>query len=446
MEKKENNMYVSTLGEGISFRSIRETRFKNACIAVHFLYPIERADVTPNALLVALLNRSCAKYPQYIELTRALCMLYGASVHTSIINLGSCQMMTVEISFMDDRFLPGEECVSGECADLLSEFIFRPKVGEDGFLFDEDDLAYALKNAEERIRSRINDKEEYASCRCVDIMCEGEPMTIEPGGYLEDLPNVTREELTRVWKKVLSTAQVEIITVGGADYEPVKEIFAREFNAIDRHCVELTPLPPYKEPKEIKDVTERMDVQQSRMVMGFRLPVQEPDDMTVVCRLMSSLFGGGPTSLLFKNVREKLSLCYYCSSSYSRLCGTMYVYSGMDESNKEKAVEEIKRQLAVIARNEFTDDEFEAIKLFAICSLDNTKDSVGSIESWYAFQIFDGCIRTPEQEAERIKAVTRSQVAACASLVRLDTIYLLAPEEPVETNEPEGGKDDESCQ
>lgn len=180
--------------------------------------------------------------------------------------------------------------------------------------------------------------------------------------------------------------------------------------------------------------------------MGFRLPVQEPDDMTVVCRLMSSLFGGGPTSLLFKNVREKLSLCYYCSSSYSRLCGTMYVYSGMDESNKEKAVEEIKRQLAVIARNEFTDDEFEAIKLFAICSLDNTKDSVGSIESWYAFQIFDGCIRTPEQEAERIKAVTRSQVAACASLVRLDTIYLLAPEEPVETNEPEGGKDDESCQ
>lgn len=443
MEKNENNIYVSELGEGISFRSVKETSFKDACIGVHFIYPIDRDDVTLNAILVSLINRSCAMYPQYSDFTRALCKLYGASVQTGINNLGSCQMMTVEIDFMDDRFVPGDECVSGECADLLCELIFRPKIGEDGFLFRQDEVDYSLKNAEERIKSLINDKEGYAASRCVDIMCEGEPMCIEPGGYLDDLPKVTREELTRVWRKILSTARVEIITVGGAGYESVKEIFAREFRAIDRQCVELTGLPPYKEPQEVKDITERMDVQQSRMVMGFRVPVQEPDDMTVVCRLMSSLFGGGSSSLLFKNVREKLSLCYYCSSSYSRLCGTMYVYSGLDESNKDKAVDEIQRQLKIIANNEFTDSEFEAIKLFAVCSLDNSQDSVGSIESWYAFQTFDGCIRTPEQEAERIMAVTRNQVAECASLVRLDTIYLLAPEIPEDASNPEGGKDDE---
>ncbi len=32
----ENNMYVSTLGDGITFRSVRETRFKNACILAQF--------------------------------------------------------------------------------------------------------------------------------------------------------------------------------------------------------------------------------------------------------------------------------------------------------------------------------------------------------------------------------------------------------------------------
>ena len=62
--------------------------------------------------------------------------------------------------------------------------------------------------------------------------------------------------------------------------------------------------------------------------------------------------------------------------------------------------------------------------------------SIGSIEQWYALQFFDGCVRTPEQGAERMRAVTRSQVAECASLAKLDTIYLLAPEESAD---PEGG-------
>ena len=147
MEKNENNIYVSELGEGISFRSVKETSFKDACIGVHFIYPIDRDDVTLNAILVSLLNRSCAMYPQYSDFTRALCKLYGASVQTGINNLGSCQMMTVEIDFMDDRFVPGDECVSGECADLLCELIFRPKIGEDGFLFRQDEVDYSLKNA-----------------------------------------------------------------------------------------------------------------------------------------------------------------------------------------------------------------------------------------------------------------------------------------------------------
>ena len=443
MEENENNMYVSSLGEGISFRSVWETRFKDACIAIHFVFPMNRDDVTVNAVLGSLLNRSCAKYRQFSELDRALAMLYGASVRTAITIFGNCQMLTVVIGFLDDRFVPGDECVSGECAALLSEIVFRPVVGEDGLLFDGDEVERALRNAEERIRSRINDKEEYASARCCDIMCEGEPMSIEAGGYLEDLPDITREALTKAWRKILSTSLVEIITVGGVNHASVERIFAREFKAFDRHCAELPRLPAYKEPIQVKEVTERMDVQQSKLIMGFRLPITEPDDRTMAARLMSLLFGGGTTSLLFNNVREKQGLCYYCSSDYTRYAGIMYVRSGIEESNKDKVVEEVKRQLEVIASNAFTDDEFNAAKLYMISAFESFKDSIGVIESWYAFQLYDGCVRTPEQGVERIEAVTRSQVAECARLARLDTVYMLAPEAFEETNESEGGQGDD---
>ena len=443
MEKNENHIYVSSLGEGITFRSVRETRFKNACIEVHFYFPLSREEVTLNAVLISLLRRSCRKYPDYSGLRRALSMLYGAVLDTSVSNIGNCQMLTVGIDYVDDRFIPGKECVSGECARLLSELIFRPAAGEDGVLFKEEDFAVTLRNAEERIRSRINDKAEYASSRCSEIMCEGEPMAIEPGGYLEDLESITREQLSQAWKKLLFASCVEIIMVGGAEYEPVEKIFTKEFKAVDRRCAGLPKPPAYREPGEVREVTERLELQQSKMIMGYRLPILEPDDRTMAARLMSMLLGGGTTSLLFKNVREKLSLCYYCSSAYSRSTGLMYVRSGIEESNRDKAVEEIKRQLAVIADNAFTDDEFEAVKLYALSAFDNISDSVGSIESWYSLQFLDGCVRTPEQAAERMKAVTRSQVAECASLARLDTVYLLAPEESGEETAPEGGESDE---
>ena len=58
--------------------------------------------------------------------------------------------------------------------------------------------------------------------------------------------------------------------------------------------------------------TERSELSQCKMVMGFCSPVAEPDEAVPALRLFCALFGGTPHSRLFLNVREKLSLCYYC--------------------------------------------------------------------------------------------------------------------------------------
>ena len=306
----ENNMYVTTIADGITFRAVRETRFKNAYIGVNFYFPLERKYLTATAVLATLLRRTCARYPEYNELRRAHAMLYGAETSTTVGIVGNCHLFSVEIEMTDDRFIPDGECVSGECAELLSELIFRPAAGDDGRLFKPDELEVTLRNAEEQIRARILDKEEYAFSRCTEIMCEGESAGLEAGGYLEDLPNVTREVLAEAWERLLATSSVEIITVGCTDHAQLERIFRREFNGIERRPAGLPEPPRYKEVAETRKITERLDVRQSKMIMGYRLPVMEPDDRTVAARLMSLMFGGGTSSLLFNNVREKLSLYY----------------------------------------------------------------------------------------------------------------------------------------
>lgn len=436
-------VYASRLGDGIDFRYIHENRFKTSCISVHFITPIVRANVTVNAILGGLLKRSCERYPDFTRLRRRLAMLYGADLSASVGSIGHCQMITLEISMIDDRWIPDGGTISEDCAALLCDAIFRPAREADGSLFREEDMKISLRLARERIQSRINDKGEYAEHRCRAIMCAGEPYGIETGGYEEDLPNITRKGLARAWGWLLETAAVNIILVGAADHAAVERRFAEEFGKIERHFAPLPQANIIGRAEREREVIERMDVQQSKMVIGMRIPVAEPKDDTMPARVMSMLYGGGVTSLLFNNVREKLSLCYYCSSYYWRKNGIIVVRSGLEEENYATAVDEIKKQLAVIAKNEFTDEEFEAVKRYALGSFDEVKDSIYSLEQWYAMQYLDGCVRTPEQAAERLSAVTRREVADCAARVTIDTIYLLAPALPEDTdkeNTAEGGK------
>ncbi len=421
-------MYCRSLGDGISFRYIKESRFKTGCISVHFIMPLSRENVTANAVLAGLMKRSCEDYPEYTLFRRRLAMLYGAEVSASVSGIGHCQMVTIEISMPDDRFIPDGEKVSVGCAELLCGMIFRPAKEADGSLFRSEDIDTSVRLAKERISSIINNKGEYAKRRCIAIMCENEAHGIEPGGYAEYLPNITREALVDAWQNMLQSAAVNILMVGTADGEAVADKFSDAFGQIKRDYKVVPPVPTVPEVSAEREVVERMDVQQSKMVIGMRIPVTEPNGNTMAARLMSMLYGGTATSLLFNNVREKLSLCYYCSSNYLRKNGMMFVQSGLEEVNYQKAVDEIKKQLSVVAENKFTDEELAATKLYALNGFAEINDSVYSIERWYSLQFMDGCIMTPEEAAEKISAVTREEVAECAAKVCVDTIYLLAPE------------------
>jgi predicted Zn-dependent peptidase len=76
--------------------------------------------------------------------------------------------------------------------------------------------------------------------------------------------------------------------------------------------------------------------------------------------LFNEIFGGSPASKLFMNVRERLSLCYYCSSHYDSYFGNMTVSSGVDGANAELAKREILAQLEDMKAGKISDVEFSA--------------------------------------------------------------------------------------
>ena len=85
---------------------------------------------------------------------------------------------------------------------------------------------------------------------------------------------------------------------------------------------------------DVKRIDEDMPVNQGKLVIGMRSGVTLHDPDYPAMLMFNEIFGGGVTSKLFMNVREKMSLCYYCSSSYTSVTGCMMVDSGVEPGER----------------------------------------------------------------------------------------------------------------
>lgn len=409
--------------DGVNFRSIRDTKFKTMRISAHLIVPMSRQTAAENALLPFLLSRASREYPDFTKLGQRLAELYGASLNADVQKLGDLQVLSLSASGIADRYALEGEAISGELAKLLCSILFDPPL-VDG-LFPEDGFEQEKRQTMELIDSEYSDKRTYARQRCEAIMCADEPYGVNRYGGKEDIARVERPALTAAWKRLLDTAKIELMVLGDCDPAPVYEGFRAAFEALgDRKPADCTT-KVVRSAEKVNMVTEKMDVAQGKLVMGFRTGTATPDEEVPATRLMAALFGGTPNSKLFLNVREKLSLCYYCSASYNSMKGIMLVQSGVEAKNMERAKEEILRQLDEVKQGNFDEGEVEAAKKSLCNSYRTLSDSLGGLENWYLSQTFASHSQQPEEAAAQINAVTRQEIIDAANRVTLDTVYCL---------------------
>lgn len=141
--------------------------------------------------------------------------------------------------------------------------------------------------------------------------------------------------------------------------------------------------------------------------------------------VLNALFGGTTMSRLFLNVREKLSLCYYASSTLEKMKGLLLVSSGIEFDKYDTAREEILAQLESIRRGEIEDWELEGTRSILVNGHRSTLDDQGRLEEFWLGQSAAGLDIGIEELVEGIRRVTREQVAAAAQKLELDTIYFL---------------------
>ena len=415
------------LAEGVEGLFVKNDRFNTTLISYNFYLPLKRETVASYALLPFILT-SCGKdYPDFSKLNLKLAKLYGARLNASAEKYGDYQLLRMTISVINDRFsLDGESLVKS-ASQLLLNLIFSPNTNDSGFLTE--DLEREKRKAIEHIKGEISEKRIYAKKRLIEEMYENSAYGIPKCGTVEDVEAITETSLYNAWIRMLQTAFVRVQVVGSAVPTGLFEDITEKFSAtLRKNITDCKISEPTEKRNTVKRVTDNMDVTQGKLCLGFSAEMCGNDDATLPLMVMTDIFGGGPYSRLFSNVREKMSLCYYCSASAVRQKGLITVESGIETENALKAEKEILNQLEAVKKGEFSDFEFRSSIKSISDSLNSYNDSQNSIDLWYAIKINNDFVYSPEDIAEKLKNITREDVVNTAKGVTLNTVYKLLPE------------------
>lgn len=422
-----NSNNATLIADGVQGIFIKNTRFNTTLISLNFYMPLKSETISPNALLTYVLSTCSGKFGGFKEMNRHLNFLYGADVAVSAMPVGNTQLIRFVITAINDRYtLNGEKNVSA-AADYLLSLLFEPRT-ENGAFF-ESDLAREKRKMLEDIEAELNEKRNFARKRLREEMFENDPFGVGKLGTKEDLLKITAQSLKTALDEMLKSAFVSVQVVGEELPQNLFCQISEKFSSIKREnitdCKAL--VPPVKR-ETVKEVTDRMDVVQGKLVMGFTSELYGDDEDSLPLMIAVDIFGGGPYSRLFSVVREKMSLCYYCSASSVRSRGFVMVDSGLEAENTEKAKSEILNQLEIVRNGEFSDFEFES-SIKSICgSLKSYDDSLSSLDLWYALKIYNSRLLTPEEMCEKVKEITKEEVVKAAKGISLNTVYTLLPE------------------
>lgn len=414
------------LSEGIHLNLLPSEKFKTNFLSVCFVVPLEKENAHLTALVPKVLSRGCKAYPDMAAISERLEYLYASDISAVYVKRAESLIVGFSADFVKDAFLPekGENLLNSVSA-LLFDILFDPLI-ENG-AFRESYVAGEKADLINAIGAKINNKAAYAKERCTEIMFGARPYGISELGTVEEVRATTSKQIYERYKQIAETAPIEIFFNGECNAEELSALVKSRI-PVGAHRKTSFPTRAFLdgEPDEVTEVTDEMPVAQGKLVMGLRMSgvnVNAPD--AAAFNVFNEIFGGSANSKLFMNVREAMSLCYYCRSMPDMFMSALFISSGIEPENREKAKKAILEQLDAMKAGDFSYDDIAEAKLSLCNAYKELDDSASALCLWYLSRVIFGNDGTPEDTMEKIRAVTADEIRAAAEKVSLDTVYFI---------------------
>ena len=414
--------YNKTIQKNLTLNHIQTKPFKSTKIRVAFVAPLERDTATIRAILPYIMRAASKKYPSRIDVSTKVNDMYAARFNVGVSKKGETHMILFELSIIDDPYTLFGESLFKEGLDFLHEMIYNPVLSEE--IYNEE---YRLMT--EYYQSIYANKMRYAIQTLQDTMFENEPYRINALGDLETLNTLKFEDIRINFESMIKNDLMNITVVGDIDFDYVNKEILSLFgvNEISFEPVLIETVTKDVEKINVKSMIQ--DVEQAKLVLGYRLPVYYKQDLYYEAILFDMLFGGSSESLLFKKIREELGLVYSVQSSYNPYKGVFFIYLGINKEEYDHVLKEIDLLLKSIDSTTELEEYLDIAKKSYTNGLIQSYDSINGI----AYKLEHSSLYEQEIDMDKtlntIKGISLNDIKEVVQKLTLDTICFLHGED-----------------
>lgn len=420
---------IQRIGEGtcLSVYRFGTDRFKGENISVYFSLPDIRQDSVKRSLLLSVLKRGTEKYPSQKLINERLDELYATLVSLKNQKLEGRQMLGISADIINSEYTEDGEDLLPSVLDVIDQMLFHPALDSGTGVFSEEYVKSEKENYKSIILSQINEPRTYAAIRCREETFDSLGIIDRLDTMCEKIDALSARELYECYREILKNASIVVFYVGKRSAEEIRE---RVQKALSRTAL----APILAEKREIKllsskieprEVVESSDISQGRLVMALNCGVTGFDEDYYAMLLCNEILGASPISKLMVNVRERLSLCYECSSVYNSARGVIFVTTGIDSESYDLAKSAILSELENIKNGRISETEFTSAKKSIINVYSALADSPSAIERFYLGRLMCGIDVEISDFLQKIANLTISDVINAAKKLSLHTVYFL---------------------
>ncbi|CDC78479.1 putative Zn-dependent peptidase [Clostridium sp. CAG:465] len=408
---------------------INSEKFKSIYFSINFTMPVNKRQISENALLSAVLGKSNKKFKTQKEIQMYLYSLYGANFDIGIEKFGDLYNIEFRGECINKKYLPNNTDVVNEVLEFLYDAIYNPNVLNGAF--DEEVVEREKDFILNKIREVKDDKLRYGIRKMEELMCKDEPFSTYVYGDEDDIYKITSSDLYKRYNEVISNSCITFIISGNLlGYEDIEEKVKNIFNN------KLVSKLNYKELIYNQKLNHNQEVveesqQTTQSVLSYGLRINNPNSNDFYkLSVYNALLGGTPSSKLFQNFREKESLAYTVRSRYYRFKDIIIIYAGIQKENYEKAKLVLENEINKIKDGEISDEEFEASKKSIISDLKEWNDSKIALSKMFISNLFSlkNDSLTLEQMVDKFEKVTKQDIIDIASKITIEKIYFLGGE------------------
>ncbi|MBR2903555.1 MAG: insulinase family protein [Clostridia bacterium] len=228
-------------------------------------------------------------------------------------------------------------------------------------------------------------------------------------GPAKNVKGFTMEQVNAYKAERYCPENIVISFAGGITFEEADGLVSEYFSSMKKVDFKPRKIQPVLKGKSL---VKKKPIEQLHLAIGYQA-IARGDDSAESMQIVNTVLGGGMSSRLFQEVREKNGLAYsvYSYLSSYEECGSLVIYAGVNAENGEKAYDAIGKVVKDLRKNGISEEEFMRGRAQMKSSLLFAQENTSSQMLTYGkYMLFNDKLFDFDQKIEKINAITQEDI------------------------------------